>query len=168
MQTFEVMAELEGMAARLAGRRLSAIDRQTIVTAREECRRAAERGDTDAYYDEANVHQAMNTASRNGFLIDQCVTLQCRSSATAGCSSERKPSEDLLREHEEIVEAIFAGESKRAEEALKKYTIIQGERFGDLVALLAEGPAAPFPPQAGDEAERSVWRLPVERVRALS
>ena len=147
VQMFEVMAELEGMAARLAGRRLSAIDRQTIGTAQEECRRAAERGDTDAYYYEnERFHQAIYTASRNGFLIDQCVTLQRRLRPYRRLQLRAQNRvKTSLREHDEIVEAIFAGESKRAEEALKQHIIIQGERFGDLVALLAEGPAAPAP-----------------------
>jgi DNA-binding GntR family transcriptional regulator len=140
VEMFEVMAELEGLAVRLATRRGSQIDRKAIATAQEECRRAAERGDTDAYYYEnERFHQAIYTASRNGFLIDQCVNLQRRlrpyRRLQLRASNRVRTS---VQEHDAVVEAIAAGDSKRAEEALKQHIIIQGERFGDLVALLAD------------------------------
>jgi DNA-binding GntR family transcriptional regulator len=157
VEMFEVMAELEGMAARLAARRLSAIDRKTIGAAQEDCRRAAERGDTDAYYYEnERFHQAIYTASRNGFLIDQCLALQRRLRPYRRLQLRAQDRvRTSLREHDDIVEAIFAGESKRAEEALKQHIIIQGERFGDLVALLADASVART---AANETRRRVRR----------
>ncbi len=146
VEMFEVMAELEGMAARLAARRVSAIDRKTIGAALEDCRRAAERGESDAYYYEnERFHQAIYTASRNGFLIDQCLTLQRRLRPYRRLQLRAQNRvKTSLREHDDIVDAIFAGDSQQAEKVLKQHIIIQGERFGDLVALLADAPAKPM------------------------
>jgi DNA-binding GntR family transcriptional regulator len=141
---FGVMAELEAMAGRLAARRCAAIDKKTIQAAHDECRSAAERGDTDAYYYEnERFHQAIYAASRNGFLVEQCLSLQRRlrpyRRLQLRAVNRMKTS---LAEHEMIVEAIFNGDGAQAEQALKLHIIIQGERFEDLIAALADQSAA--------------------------
>lgn len=40
-------------------------------------------------------------------------------------------------EHGEIVEAILAGDANAARERLRSHVAVQGDRFGDLVANLA-------------------------------
>jgi DNA-binding GntR family transcriptional regulator len=144
VQMFEVMAELEAMAGRLAARRCTSIDRKTIQAAHDECRAAAERGDTDAYYYEnERFHQSIYAASRNGFLVDQCLSLQRRlrpyRRLQLRAVNRLKTS---LAEHERIVDAIFNGDGAEAEQALKAHIIIQGERFEDLIAALADQSAA--------------------------
>jgi DNA-binding FadR family transcriptional regulator len=42
-----------------------------------------------------------------------------------------------LSEHKEIVDAIVAGDDRKAEAALRSHILIQGERFNDFVASLA-------------------------------
>jgi DNA-binding GntR family transcriptional regulator len=41
-----------------------------------------------------------------------------------------------LSEHEAIVAAILAGDAEKANELLREHVIIQGKRFGDLIASL--------------------------------
>ena len=144
VQMFEVMAELEAMAGRLAARRCTSSDRKAIQAAHDQCRAAAERGDTDAYYYEnERFHQAIYTASRNSFLVDQCLTLQRRlrpyRRLQLRAVNRLKTS---LAEHERIVDAIFNGDGAQAEQGLKSHIIIQGERFEDLIAALADQSAA--------------------------
>jgi DNA-binding GntR family transcriptional regulator len=144
IQMFEVMAELEAMAGRLASRRCSAIDKMNIQAAHEECRRAAERGDSDAYYYEnERFHQSIYTASHNGFLVEQCLVLQRRLRPYRRLQLRAvNRLRNSLSEHDLIVEAIFAGDGVKAEQALKAHILIQGERFEDFMAALASQPAA--------------------------
>ena len=41
-------------------------------------------------------------------------------------------------EHDVIVRAIMAGDADAAASALREHVVVQGERFGDLLASLAE------------------------------
>ncbi|MDG4889931.1 MULTISPECIES: GntR family transcriptional regulator [unclassified Mesorhizobium] len=140
IQMFEVMGELEGMAGRLAAMRLRMEDRETLQRAMDQCVRAASSGDTDAYYYEnEEFHQAIYAASHNGFLIEQCQMLQRRLRPYRRLQLRAvNRMRSSLAEHQVIVEAIFAGESSKAETALRAHVVIQGERFQDLVAFMAE------------------------------
>lgn len=140
VQMFEVMAELEGMAGRLASRRLVAADRDNIQQSLDECAKAASRADTDAYYYEnERFHQAIYAASHNGFLIDQCQALQRRLRPYRRLQLRAiNRMQTSMAEHKTIVEAIFAGNGQAAEAALKEHIVIQGERFQDLLAFMAE------------------------------
>jgi DNA-binding FadR family transcriptional regulator len=43
-----------------------------------------------------------------------------------------------FKEHEAIVQAIVSGDSDTAAQTLRQHVVVQGERFGDLLASLAE------------------------------
>jgi DNA-binding GntR family transcriptional regulator len=140
VQMFEVMAELEGMAGRLAVRRCTVEDRDSILAAHEECGQAAQRGDSDAYYYEnERFHQAIYVASHNGFLIEQCVSLQRRLKPYRRLQLRAvNRLQTSLKEHQAIVDAILQGDGQAAETALKVHIVIQGEKFQDLLAFMAE------------------------------
>jgi DNA-binding GntR family transcriptional regulator len=144
IQMFEVMAELEGMAGRLAARRCTAIDKAGIQAAHDECRRSSERGDTDSYYYEnERFHQSIYAASHNGFLVEQCLALQRRLRPYRRLQLRAvNRLRNSLAEHDVVVESIFSGDGAKAEQALKAHIIIQGERFEDLMAALASQSAA--------------------------
>lgn len=143
VQMFEVMAELEGMAGRLASRRLLVIDRDRIQTALDQCADAASRGDTDAYYYEnERFHQAIYAASHNAFLIEQCHGLQRRLRPYRRLQLRAiNRMQTSMAEHKRIVDAIFAADGQTAQSVLQDHIIIQGERFQDLLAFMAEGAA---------------------------
>ncbi|HET7714575.1 MAG TPA: GntR family transcriptional regulator [Bauldia sp.] len=140
VEMFEVMAELEGMAGRLAARRATSADRDRLANCHEACRPAADSGDSDAYYYEnERFHHAIYAASHNVFLQDQCAALHRR----------LKPYRRLqlrvagriatsFREHAAIVEAILSGEANRAQRLLREHVVVQGDRFADLIASLGE------------------------------
>ncbi|OWV98724.1 GntR family transcriptional regulator [Rhizobium sp. R693] len=140
IQMFEVMAELEGMAGRLAAIRLRIEDRSVLQQAMDKCIRAASSGDTDAYYYEnEEFHRAIYSASHNGFLIEQCQTLQRRLRPYRRLQLRAvNRMRSSLAEHQVIIDAICAGDGAKAETALRTHVVIQGERFQDLVAFMAE------------------------------
>jgi DNA-binding GntR family transcriptional regulator len=140
VEMFDVMAELEGMAGRLAARRWNAEDRERLSAAHEACGRAAARADADAYYYEnEQFHEAIYRASHNGFLHRECTALhrrlrpyrrlQLRVGNRVG---------DSFREHGAIVDALLARDAAAAQALLHDHVVVQGDRFADLIASLPE------------------------------
>jgi DNA-binding GntR family transcriptional regulator len=138
VEMFEVMAELEGMAGRLAARRLTSAHEAAILAAHQACESAARAGDPDAYYYEnERFHAAIYAASRNGFLAEQALALHRRLKPYRRLQLRvRNRVATSLAEHGEIIAAIRAGDGDRAEGLLRAHITVQGERFADLVASL--------------------------------
>ncbi len=138
VEMFEVMAELEAMAGRLAARRGDATGLAELQAALDACDAAATAGDTDGYYYEnERFHQLIYELCGNGFLAGEARRLhrrlktyrrlQLRVGHRLGQS---------LAEHRQIVAAIVAGDGEAAARALQAHIAVQGERFGDFVASL--------------------------------
>lgn len=138
IEMFEVMAELEAMCGRLAARRLSGADEAALKDTLAACARAAESGDTDAYYfDNERFHRAIYAASGNAFLEEQARALHKRLAPFRRLQLRVRNRLGLSqREHEAIVAAIIAGESDGAAESLRAHILVQGERFADLLSSL--------------------------------
>ncbi len=136
VEMFEVMAELEGMAGRLAARRAAPQALAALQAALVACSAAAAQQDTDAYYYEnERFHHAIYDACGNAFLAAEAKRLHMRLKAyrrlQLRVSQRMKQS---LQEHERIVAAIAAGDGETAERELRAHISVQGERFADLVA----------------------------------
>jgi DNA-binding GntR family transcriptional regulator len=145
IEMFDLMAEMEALCARQAARRLLPAHRADIVGTLDACRAAAEHGDTDAYYYEnERFHQAIYAASQNGFVAEQARALQKRLSSYRRLQLRvRNRMMSSFAEHEAIVAAILAGDEELAAQRLRGHVVVQGERFGDLLAgLNAHGAAA--------------------------
>jgi DNA-binding GntR family transcriptional regulator len=138
VEMFQVMAELEAMAGRLAARRASLSEQAAIAQALRACREAADSGDPDAYYAEnERFHMAIYDASGNGFLAEQAAALHRRlrpyRRLQLRVGSRRRTS---LEEHERIATAILQGNGDAAARELRDHIIVQGDRFSDLMAGL--------------------------------
>jgi DNA-binding GntR family transcriptional regulator len=140
IQMFEVMAELESMAGRLAARRHTEDDREALVKAHAACRAAAQTGDTDSYYYENEVfHFAIYAASHNAFLAEQCHQLHRQIAPYRRLQLRaRNRLSTSLAEHDDILKAILEGDSAMSSESLRSHIAIQGERFGDFIASLEQ------------------------------
>jgi DNA-binding GntR family transcriptional regulator len=144
MEMFEVAAEMEGMAARLAARRWTEADRKDLMAAHADCRTKAEAGDADAYYYENETfHEAIAVASHSGFLQEQLTALRRRLKPYRRLQLRTHNRVDAsYSEHEAILAAIFDRDAEKAEQLLHQHVLVQGDRFADLVASLGELPAA--------------------------
>ncbi len=136
IEMFDVMAELEGMCARLATRRITPEQLKRLAESMDACEQAATAGDPDNYYRaNSEFHGLMYEASQNGFLVEQARALHTRLAPY-----RRLQLRVLFRmrqsvaEHREIFNAIQEGKSKEAEKAAKAHVVIQGEKFSDLVS----------------------------------
>lgn len=141
-EMFEVMAELEAMCARLAARRLSPEGLEALHSAQAQC--AANRNDPDAYYaaNEA-FHQAIYRLSGNGFLASEAASLQKRLRPYRRLQLRvRNRVQTSFSEHDAIIRHLEAADGEAAARAMRDHVRVQGERFSDLVASLAQLNAA--------------------------
>lgn len=138
VEMFDVMAELEAMSGRLAARRLTAEGRQELLRAHEAARAAARQADPDAYYYEnERLHAAIYAASGNVFLAEQALALSRRLKPFRRLQLRvAQRMQASAAEHERIVAALLAGDGDRAGAELRAHVVVQGERFGDLMAGL--------------------------------
>jgi DNA-binding GntR family transcriptional regulator len=137
LESFEFMGELEAACARFAARRMSAESRAALDTALKRCRKAKDAGDIDAYYHaNADFHGAIYDASYNRALATNARNLQRKLQPYRRLQlrvNGRLASS--FNEHEQILEALLAGDGERAAELLRAHVVVQGERF---MALLAD------------------------------
>ncbi|MBI2354222.1 MAG: GntR family transcriptional regulator [Deltaproteobacteria bacterium] len=137
-EMFEVMAELEAMCGRLAARRMTEDEQQTLLEAHKACEEARDRANLDDYYRKnEQFHFAIYFASHNKFLIEEVIALHRRLSAYRRLQLRvRDRLRSSFSEHSGIIEAIIAGDGELAGDLLRKHITIQSERFADLIASL--------------------------------
>lgn len=129
VELFEVVAELEGSAARLAAERMQPNDLKAIKAAHIACRRAAGGDDADAYYHvNREFHDAIHAAAKNLVLVEQIRMLDKRLSPYRRFVTFRPGrTHEALREHDEIMVALQAHNGSRAGEAMRDHVRILGE-----------------------------------------
>ncbi|MEY8877515.1 MAG: GntR family transcriptional regulator [Leptothrix sp. (in: b-proteobacteria)] len=139
VEMFEVMAELEGMCARLAARRITEAELATLNQIHETCREATLQRDPDAYfYANEGFHRAIYAASHNAFLTEQAQALQRKLRPYRRLQLRvRNRVQRSFDEHQAIVDALHSGNADAAVLAVHTHVVVQGERFADLLAGLA-------------------------------
>jgi len=138
LEMFEVMSELEAMCGRLAARRMTDAERKQLIKALQACEAAREQQDPDAYfYCNETFHSAIYVGSHNAFLCEQALNLQRRLRPYRRLQLRvRNRMSTSSKEHQAIVDAIVAGDADATALALREHVVVQGERFGDLMASL--------------------------------
>ena len=134
-ERFEVMAELEGMAARLAAGRIERDALAELELALQECEEHAISGDADAYYyANARFHGIINDSCGNDYLRQQAFALK-RVLQPYRRLQLRVP--DRMRrsmaEHRDIADAIARGDSAAAGTAAQDHVLVQVKEFSNLV-----------------------------------
>jgi DNA-binding GntR family transcriptional regulator len=136
IEMFQVMAELEGLCARLAARRVSQAWGNEISEIHQKLISAGETGDIDVFYDvNQEFHEAIYEASRNAFLADQTRKLRNQVAAYRRRVT-RMPNRiaDTLREHEAIMQAILAHDPERAHSTMRDHVNLLGDNLLDFLA----------------------------------
>lgn len=143
IEMFDVMGELEAMCGRLAARRMGEAERADLLAAHEACDAARRALDPDGYYHcNERFHEAIYAGSHNGFLRDQAQALHRRLRPYRRLQLRVRDRLDTsYREHDAVVRAILAGDPEAAGQALRSHVVVQGARFGDLLASLADASA---------------------------
>ena len=140
IEMFEVMGELESLCGRLAARRMKDSERTELVAAHEACEKARAEQDSDTYfYCNERFHAAIYAGSHNNFLSEQAMQLHRRLRPYRRLQLRvRNRMGTSFKEHEAIVGAILSGDAEAAAQTLREHVVVQGERFGDLLASLTE------------------------------
>lgn len=140
MEMFEVMAELEAMCARLAARRASPADLAALREAHLASAGAVQAGDPDGYYAQNEIfHHTLYRIAHHGFLEQQALALSRRLRPYRRLQLRvRARLASSFAEHQALVEAICAGDEAGAATQSREHVTVQGERFADLLATLAE------------------------------
>ncbi|WP_309083001.1 GntR family transcriptional regulator [Chelativorans sp.] len=136
---FEVMAELEGMCARLAARRITARQLDELVAAQADCQAALGKGDSDDYYyANERFHLLLYAASGNSFLANMATTLHKRLKPYRRLQL-RVPGrlEKSAAEHETVIQALRARDAAKAEDLIEKHILVQGDMFSDFLSAMS-------------------------------
>jgi DNA-binding GntR family transcriptional regulator len=138
IEMFEVMGELEAMCSRLAARRITEAEQKELLAAHQACKAAAESDGPDAYYyANERFHFAIYNAAHNSFLAAQARQLHRKLRVYRRLQLRvRNRVASSFVEHEGVVAAILAGNGDVAAERIRQHVLVQGERFGDLIASL--------------------------------
>jgi DNA-binding GntR family transcriptional regulator len=136
IEMFQVMAELEGLCARLAARRVSQAWGSEISAIHQRLVASGETGDIDVFYDvNQEFHEAIYEASRNAFLADQTRRLRNQVAAYRRRVT-RMPNRiaDTVREHEAIMQAILAHDPDLAHSTMRDHVNLLGDNLLDFLA----------------------------------
>lgn len=137
---FEVAAELEGMACRLAARALTDAEAADIQQGLNACEAAADANDVGKY-GAANVkfHAAIHAACGNKWLIEQLQQIQIHINAYRLMPYDlRGRLVKSVYEHREICDAILAGEGDKASEMMRDHMMMQGQRVPAIIETLSK------------------------------
>lgn len=134
---FETVAELEGVATRLAGERADDVALARIEEIHERCQTAAGGGNAAAYYRvNQEFHLAIHAASGNRTLVEEIAALDRRLSPYRRFITFRAGrTEVAVREHDQIVRALRRRDTGLAQAAMRDHVKI----LGDDTALLVKG-----------------------------
>jgi DNA-binding GntR family transcriptional regulator len=144
VERFEVMSELEAICARLAARRMTPAEQETLLAAHAACKEAMVSQDPDDYYVKNEAfHEAIYAGSHNQFLIEQARSLYRRLRPYRRLQLRvRDRVSNSYAEHDQMVRAIVAGDGELAARLTREHVMIQGQRFADLMASLPQLTAA--------------------------
>jgi DNA-binding GntR family transcriptional regulator len=132
---FEVVAELEGVAAALAAERMTAGDRIAIHAAHDASRKSATGSDAETYYRINKVfHRAIHEAAHNLVLAEQIEILDKRLAPYRRFITFRPGrTQEALMEHDAVVEALSARDGSKARAAMVEHVRVLGEDAVHLV-----------------------------------
>lgn len=141
IEMFQVMAEYEGLSARLSARRMTKEDVVEMRKHHEECAAMAEREDYGGFYETNNIfHDAIFRGSRNVFLQMESRKLRNRLNVYRRHITTPRSMTKSVYEHGRIVEAITAGDAAQAHDLMREHVdLLAGAAADVLLALEAEG-----------------------------
>ncbi len=140
LDAFFIVAELEGMAARLAARRIRPAERDLILAAQDRCVASNATGHEDSFVQaNAAFHNAIIQASRNRILQSQLHTAGLIVAPYRYLATFRPGRmASSVPEHQAIIDAILAGDGEGAAALMIQHVNLLGDQLSDVLHLLRE------------------------------
>ena len=125
-EMFEVMAELEALAARWSATVMTAAERRRLLMLQEEGARLVSAGNREAYVDfNGRFHEAIYRGAHNDFLAELALNVRTR------LAPYRRAQFETLgrlakshKEHDAVVTAIQRGDAEGAASAMRAHIIV--------------------------------------------
>jgi len=137
----EILMELEGLAARLAARRMPAGQRRLLAQADADCRAAAEKDDAELY-GAANrrFHEIIYDGSLNDVLARQLRAMRLRMRHPQRTLFDRPGRiRNSMAEHQVVLQAILQGDEETAYRAMTGHISSGGNVYADAIASMPHG-----------------------------
>lgn len=138
VEMFQVMAELNGLSARLCARRMNPSDLKAVRKLNDVCAKMALKGDHDGFY-AANTefHDFIDRGARSGFLLEESVKLAKRLDAyRRHITFQPRRMDKSVEEHYRIVDAIEQGDEDKAHQLMREHVdLLAGSATDVLIAL---------------------------------
>ena len=137
-QLFEVMADMEGLCARYAARRMTPEEGEMLTRLHDACASDVDQSKVEAYYDvNRRFHEAIYKGAHNAYLEETTLAVRNKLSPYRRFQLNRpgRPRKSFA-EHESILLAILSGRPDQAATLMRDHVLIQGEVFTDLISTL--------------------------------
>lgn len=145
VEMFQVLAELEGLCARLASRRITKGELEDLRRVHEASVERVGAGDAAGFYElNVELHEGIYGASRNRFLMKQIRDIRRRVGPYRRyITFQPGRMADSIGEHEAILAAISGGDGEKAHALMRNHINVLGDVFWDFISSLRS--------QVGDE-----------------
>jgi DNA-binding GntR family transcriptional regulator len=137
---FELQAELEGICARFAARRMSPEQREALKANLQRQRKCLAANDAAQYAQEnADFHEIIYRGSHNRFLAEQARHIRRRTEIYRQNTFQREGrTAESCDEHGKVVEAITGGNGDVAYAAMREHISVGGRGFAEFVSTVPE------------------------------
>jgi DNA-binding GntR family transcriptional regulator len=138
IDAFQVMAELEGLCARLAARRISPEQSEALNKAHLSCVAMVEQNDHEGFY-QANqtFHEIIYAASHNKVLKEHTYSLRMRVGPYRHyVTYQPGRMAASIEEHVAVMEAVLAGEVEKADTLMCAHVALLGEELTDFISFM--------------------------------
>ena len=138
LDVFEVLADLESLAAELAARRMTDTERAQMLEMHATCGTLAAAKEPNKYAAQNLVfHEAIHTATHNPFLLQTIRSLRNRVERYRRLRVHlRGRMAQSWAEHDTVVKAIVDGDSEGARQSMRRHITMQGDWLQDFIAAL--------------------------------
>lgn len=141
LEMFQLMAELEGLHARLAARRARPEHKEQLKAAHVQLCDVLSKDDPQLFYEvNREFHEAIYDASQTEFLADQTRALRSRVAPYRRyVTFQPGRMAATIGEHEQILNAILKADGEAAHKAARDHVNLLGDNLADFIASLPPG-----------------------------
>ncbi|EBX4817034.1 GntR family transcriptional regulator [Salmonella enterica subsp. enterica] len=141
IEMFQVMAEFEGLAARLSARRMSREEVAELRRLHEACAATTMLDNYNAFYEANNaLHDAIFRGARNQFLQAESRKLRSRLNVYRRHVTNPRSMTKSSAEHANFVEAIAQGDEQLAHELMRSHVDLVAGAAADIMMALENDP----------------------------